>query len=64
MNAEIQIDLVKLAGGARLLRLSDPASHLCLEKPLDPGLPLVSQKERWLRAFRVLLAREASATGV
>ena len=64
MKPEIQIDLVKLADGTRLLRLTDPESRLSLEKSLDPRLPLLAQKERWLRAFRDLLAREESALGV
>ena len=63
MNAEIQIDLVKLADGGRLLRLAEPESRLCLEKSLDPRLPILAQKERWLRAFRDLLAREGAAIG-
>lgn len=61
MNPEIQIDLVKLSDGARLLRLSDPDSRLCLEKPLDPDLPVLAQKERWMRVFRDLLAQVATA---
>ena len=44
MNPEIQIDLVKLADGSRLLRLSDAASRLCLEKRLDPSASVLRQK--------------------
>ena len=61
MNPEIQIDLVKLADGSRLLRLSDPASRLCLEKRLDPSASVLRQKQHWLDVFRTLLAREATA---
>ena len=63
MNAEIQIDLVKLAEGTRLLRLTDPESRLSLEKSLDPRLPLLAQKERWVRAFRDLRVRESTTIG-
>ena len=62
MNPEIQIDLVKLADGSRLPRLSDPASRLCLEKRLDPSAPVLRQKHHWLHVFRALLANEATAS--
>jgi len=35
-RSKIQIDLIKLAGGERLLRLTEPQSGLSLEKKLDP----------------------------
>jgi len=53
----IQLDLIKLAGGARLLRLSEPQSGLSLEKRLDPQKPLVAQKEKLLGMFEAALAR-------
>ena len=56
MNSEIQIDLVKLADGSRLLRLSDPTSRLCLEKRLDPSASVLRQKQHWLHAFHGLLS--------
>ena len=62
MNLEIQIDLVKLADGSRLLRLSDAASRLCLEKRPDPSASVLRQKEHWLHVFRDLLTREATAS--
>ena len=43
MNSEIQIDLVKLADGTRLLRLSYAESRLCLEKRLTPSTSLLRQ---------------------
>ena len=58
---EIQIDLVKLSDGARLLRLSQPTLGLCLEKKLDPRQPVAKQKQHWLGAFHALLARESVA---
>ena len=62
MNSEIQIDLVKLADGSRLLRLSDFSSLLCLEKRLDPSASVLRQKQHWLHVFRDLLSREATAS--
>lgn len=64
MSPQIQIDLVKLAEGGRLLRLSERESRLCIEKHLDRGLAVVALKERWLRIFRDLLARETTTSGV
>ena len=62
MNSEIQIDLVKLADGSRLLGLSDSSSLLCLEKRLDCSASVLRQKEHWLHVFRDLLAREATTS--
>jgi hypothetical protein len=53
----IQIDLIKLVGGDRLLRLSEPQSGLALEKKLDPRQSVVRQKERLLGVFEAVLAR-------
>jgi hypothetical protein len=53
----IQIDLIKLAGGERLLRLSEAQSGLSLEKKLDPQKPVVSQKEKLLGVFEAALAQ-------
>ncbi|HEY2083008.1 MAG TPA: hypothetical protein VGI88_09505 [Verrucomicrobiae bacterium] len=57
----IQINLVKLIGGERLLRLTDPESGLALEKKLDPKQPVVRQKERLLDVFEAALAKAAVA---
>ena len=62
MLQELQIDLIKLTTGARLLRLTDARSGLCLEKTLDPQQPVARQKERLGRAFREPLARELVET--
>ena len=53
----IQIELIKLADGKRLLRLLEPQSGLALERMLDPNQPLASQKERLVCAFEAALAR-------
>ena len=56
-RANIQIELLKLTGGDRLLRLSDPESGLALERKLDPKEPVVRQKNRLRAAFEAALAR-------
>lgn len=58
MNDQIEIQLVKLTDGGRLLRLSEKSSGLCLEKRLAAQEPVVRQKTRLLREFEQLLSRE------
>ena len=53
----IQIELIKLVGGERLLRLTEPQSGLALEKKLDPQKPVASQKEKLFGVFEAALAR-------
>jgi hypothetical protein len=53
---KIQIDLIKLTNGERLLRLSEPQSGLSLEKKLDANQPLVRQKEQLVGVFEAALA--------
>ena len=54
---KIQIDLIKLISGERLLRLTEPQSGLALEKKLDPKQPVVRQRERLFSVFEAALAR-------
>jgi hypothetical protein len=54
---KIQIDLIKLTGGERLLRLTEPQTGLSLEKKLDDSLPVVRQKKRLLDVFEAALVR-------
>ena len=54
---KIQFDLIKLAGGERILRLTEPQSGLVLEKKLAPADAVVRQKEKLLHAFEAALAR-------
>ena len=56
-RSKIQIDLIKLVSGERLLRLTEPQSGLSLEKKLDARQPVVRQKERLLGVFEAALAR-------
>ena len=56
-RSTIQIELIKLLNGERLLRLTDPTSGLSLEKKLDAQQPVVGQKERLLGVLEAALAR-------
>jgi hypothetical protein len=58
MQAEnIQITLLKLNDGTRLLRLTEPESGLSLERAIDPNQPLLKQKKQMQMLFGVTLAR-------
>ena len=61
MNDQIEMQLVKLTDGGRLLRLTEKTSGLCLEKRLAAQEPVVRQKARLLREFEQLLSREMLA---
>ncbi len=63
MKREIELLLLKLADGGRILRLSEPQSGLCLEKRLDPRESVARQKQRWQQAFLAMLERELGAAG-
>ena len=63
MKRNIEMLLLKLADGARVLRLSEPESGLCLEKRLVPDQPVARQKQRWKQVFLLVLERELGATG-
>ena len=58
-HSPIQIDLVKLTDGGRLLRLTEEQSGLAIEKRLDPNQPVVRQKRRLLGVFEAALAQAA-----
>jgi hypothetical protein len=62
MNSEVRTELIRCSDGTRLLRFNEVESGLSMEKRLDPELPVVQQKERWLSAFRALLERELSSS--
>jgi len=51
----IQIELIKLATGARLLRLTEPTSGLALERTLDPKVPVSAQKVALAKVFQAAL---------
>jgi hypothetical protein len=54
---KIQIELIKLVSGDRLLRFTDLPSGLALEKKLDPQHPIALQKERLFAVFEAALAQ-------
>jgi len=54
---KIQVDLIKLVSGERLLRLTYLPSGLVLEKTLDPQQAVVSQQERLFGVFEAALAQ-------
>ncbi len=56
-RGRIEIDLIKLAGAERILRLTEPSSGLSLEKKLAPSEAVVRQEERLGRVFEAALAR-------
>jgi hypothetical protein len=56
---QIQIASIKLAGGDRLLRLTEPVSGFALEKKLDVAVPVVQQKEQLFRMFEAALQTAA-----
>jgi hypothetical protein len=61
MKRDIEMLLLKLADGARILRLREPESGLCLEKRLDPAQSVVRQKAHWEQVFAAVLERELGA---
>jgi hypothetical protein len=56
-RADIQIELIKLPGGERLLRLAEPISGLALERKLDVTQSVHQQKEQLLDVFETALKR-------
>lgn len=56
-RSKIQIDLIKLVSGERLLRLTEAQSGLSLEKTLDARQSVARQRERLLGVFEAALAR-------
>jgi hypothetical protein len=54
---KIQMELIKLKDGERLLRLTEPQSGLSLERKLHPKRPVADQKKQLLSVFEAALAR-------
>jgi hypothetical protein len=54
---KIQVELIKLISGERLLRLTERQSGLSLEQKLIANQALVRQKERLLGVFEAALAQ-------
>ncbi len=58
MKRRIELLMLKLADGVRVLRFYEPSSGLCLEKRLLPDESVARQKEHWERVFLNMLERE------
>ena len=56
-SKHIEVDLIKLTDGVRLLRLTERASGLSLEKKLDARQSVVRQKRRLIALFNAALAQ-------
>ncbi len=56
-RGKIQIDLIKLAEGGRLLRVTEPQSGLSLERKIDNKRPIHDQKRQLIEIFEVTVAR-------
>jgi len=52
---KIQMELIKLKGGERLLRLTEPQSGLSLERKLNPARSVADQKRQLLSVFEAAL---------
>jgi hypothetical protein len=55
--ANVQIDLIKLADGARLLRFTDRTSGLSVERKLDAARSVHEQKQQLGEVFQAAVAR-------
>lgn len=53
----IQITLLRLKDGSRLLRLSEPETGLALERTLNPQRPLLAQKQQLKALFESMIQR-------
>ena len=53
----IQVELVKLVSGDRLIRLTEPKTALTLERKIDPAKPILSQKQQLLNVFEAALEK-------
>ena len=58
----IHVELIKLASGERLLRVTEARSGLSLEKKLDPNQPVIRQKQQLVTVFEEALARAELTT--
>jgi hypothetical protein len=54
---DIEIEIIKLLEGGRVLRLIDPASGLSLQRVLDPDQAVLLQKERLMSVFQAALIK-------
>jgi len=57
MNAKMEIDLIKLRDGSRLLRFTDRRSGVSVERKLDPVQSVSEQKKKLGDVFQAAVAR-------
>lgn len=62
MKRDIEMLLLKLSDGSRVVRFSEPHSGLCLEKRLEREESIARQKQRWMEVFVAMLERELGTT--
>ena len=60
---KVQIELIKLADGARLLRFTDRTSGLSVERKLDTDRPVAEQRKQLGDVFQAAVARAQLAFG-
>jgi hypothetical protein len=60
---KIQVELIKLVGGARLMRLTYSPLDLVLERQLDVNHALSQQQERLFGVFEAALAQAKLTAG-
>lgn len=53
----IQITLLRLKDGSRLLRLSEPETGLALERTLNPSRPMLRQQQQLKALFESMIQR-------
>ena len=53
----IEVELIKLASGVRLLRFTEPKSGLTLERKLDPNRAVSDQKQALAKVFQAALTQ-------
>ncbi len=56
-RGQIEVDLVKLTSGERLMRLTYPPLGLVLEKKLEANRPVARQKTQLFDIFEAALAK-------
>lgn len=54
---DIEVELIKLTGDQRVLRLTDPATGLSLQRILDSKRAVLAQKEQLMSVFEAALAK-------
>jgi hypothetical protein len=59
----IQITLLRLKDGSRLLRLSESETGLALERTLNPNRPLLRQKQQLKALFESMIQRSEVLVG-